>query len=182
MTVRTASTLALIVCWGSAGAAFARGLSPQEFVHKAAAAGMAEVELGQLASNQGSSDAVKQFGQQMVRDHSAADDKLKQLAQQQNITLPTALPPDKQSTADMLRRKSGTAFDRAYAAQMVRDHEKAVGLFRTAAADNQLPEDLRRYAKDTLPTLEHHLQEAQQLNDDVRGGQARSTSHRSRSH
>ncbi|HET6194841.1 MAG TPA: DUF4142 domain-containing protein, partial [Acetobacteraceae bacterium] len=44
----------------------------EAWVMKVAKGGMAEVELGKLASEKGSSDAVKQFGQRMVADHSKA--------------------------------------------------------------------------------------------------------------
>jgi len=43
--------------------------------------GMAEVKLGELAQQKGTSDKVKDFGQKMVTDHSKAGDDLKQVAQ-----------------------------------------------------------------------------------------------------
>ena len=49
---------------------------------------MEEVELGKLATQKASSEKVKQFGQRMVDDHSKANDQLKQVASQENITLP----------------------------------------------------------------------------------------------
>ena len=58
-------------------------------VMKAAEGGMAEVELGQLAADKATSDEVKKFGQRMVTDHGKANDELKSLAQQKNITIPT---------------------------------------------------------------------------------------------
>src|SRR5262245_36588594 len=61
------------------------------FVTDVAKDGMAEVELGQLAEQKASSDQVKQFAQRMVADHSKANDELKTLAQNKNITLPTAI-------------------------------------------------------------------------------------------
>jgi putative membrane protein len=41
---------------------------------KAASGGKAEVELGRLASERGTSDAVKQFAQRIVTDHGKADE------------------------------------------------------------------------------------------------------------
>src|SRR5580700_9034431 len=44
----------------------------ETFAKKAAAGGMAEVKLGQLAVERGSNPAVKNFGRRMVQDHSKA--------------------------------------------------------------------------------------------------------------
>src|SRR5437763_16731925 len=63
--------------------------SDKSFVKKAAEGGLAEVELGQLATQKASSEEVKKFGQRMVDDHSKANDQLKQVAAQQQIDLPT---------------------------------------------------------------------------------------------
>src|ERR1035438_9283123 len=51
-----------------------------QFAKKAAQGGMAEVKMGQLAQEKGTSDAVKKFGQRMVDDHSKAGDDLKKAA------------------------------------------------------------------------------------------------------
>src|SRR5205807_9610068 len=70
----------------------------QTFVMKAAQGGMAEVKLGQLAKDHASSNAVKQFGQQMVDDHGKANDELKSLASQKGITLPGDIDAKHQAT------------------------------------------------------------------------------------
>ena len=53
----------------------------REFVEKAMMGGMTEVELGKLAQQKGTSDAVKQFGQRMVDDHSFLDRRRKATTQ-----------------------------------------------------------------------------------------------------
>ena len=65
--------------------------SDKKFVLDAAKGGMAEVELGKLATEKAASDDVKKFGQRMVDDHTKANDQLKQVAQQEGIQLPTGL-------------------------------------------------------------------------------------------
>jgi len=56
----------------------------RNFLMEAAMGGMMEVELGRMATQQGSSDAVKQFGQRMVDDHSKANQELMSLAKQRH--------------------------------------------------------------------------------------------------
>jgi putative membrane protein len=46
----------------------------RKFVMDAAHGNMAEVELGKLAVERGTNDAVKQFGQRMVDDHGKASE------------------------------------------------------------------------------------------------------------
>jgi putative membrane protein len=64
--------------------------SEREFVTQVVQDSMAEVQLGQLASQRALRDEVKQFGQRMVRDHTQVHNELKQLAAQKGITLPAA--------------------------------------------------------------------------------------------
>jgi putative membrane protein len=83
------------------------------FAKQAAMGGMAEVKLGQLAVDKGSSDFVKQFGQKMVDDHGKANDQLKSVAAKDSITLPTDISPKDQALFDRLSKLSGAAFDSA---------------------------------------------------------------------
>jgi putative membrane protein len=140
--------------------------SDRAFVVEAAAGGMAEVELGRLASEKAASDQVKQFGRMMVTDHSKANEKLAAIASDLQLMAPHALKPEHQEAVDRLSKLSGEAFDRAYVQQMVKDHEKDVDLFKKHAASAEHP-DIRQFASSTLPTLERHYARAQQLQQEV---------------
>jgi putative membrane protein len=134
----------------------------QTFVKKAAQGGMAEVELGKLATQKASSEDVKKFGQRMVDDHTKANDQLKQIAGDKGVTLPTDLNSKDQAMKDRLSKLDGEKFDQAYMKNMVRDHTKDVSEFRkesTSGKDN----DLKSFASQTLPTLEDHLKEAKSI-------------------
>src|SRR5580700_4077267 len=65
--------------------------SDRKFVRAAAQGGMAEVELGKLAAEKGSSDEVKKFGRRMADDHSKAGNQLKQIASEKGIAVPQQL-------------------------------------------------------------------------------------------
>ncbi len=131
----------------------------QMFVKKAAEGGLAEVDLGNVAKQNGSNDAVKQFGDRMVTDHSKANDELKSLAQQKNWTLPTEPKAADKSKKDRLSKMNGAAFDKAYMRDMVMDHEKDVKEFKKCAASCK-DSDLKAWAAKTAPTLEDHLKMA----------------------
>src|SRR5581483_6299137 len=90
------------------------GSADRAFMMKAAEGGMAEVEMGNVAKANASNDAVKNFGQRMVDDHTKAGDELKSLASQKNVTLPSSLNGKDQAMKDKMSAMKGDAFDRAY--------------------------------------------------------------------
>jgi len=136
------------------------------FAKEAAQGGMAEVKLGQLAQDKGSSDSVKSFGKRMVDDHSKAGDKLKDAAAKDSLTLPTDISAKDQATYDRLSKLNGAAFDRAYAKDMVKDHQTDVAAFQKEANSGK-SESLKSFASETLPTLQDHLKEAKEMTKTV---------------
>jgi len=161
---KTASLIGAGLLVLAAGHAMAEVSSAdQAFAVKAAAGGEAEVILGRLASEKGGSQQVRQFGQQMVTDHSKANQELQAIAKQQNMTLPTKPEAASTATQQRLQASSGTTFDSAYAKDMVQDHQEDVADFQKEAASGQDPA-LKAFAQKYLPVLQHHLQMAQQIN------------------
>lgn len=137
-----------------------------KFAAAAAAGGMAEVKLGELAQQNGSSDTVKSFGQQMVTDHTKAGDDLKSVALQQGITLPMDMSKQDQDTYDRLSQLHGRQFDKEYAQDMVMDHEKDIADFQKEASSGKNA-SLRDFATRTLPTLKNHLRMAEDMNHKI---------------
>jgi putative membrane protein len=135
----------------------------EHFVMEAASGGMAEVELGKLAADKASSAKVKDFAQRMVTDHGKANDELKSLAAKKNITLPSSPDAKHKATYDRLSKLSGAAFDRAYIADMLADHQKDVAAFKKQSQTGK-DADIKAWAAATLPTLEEHLKLVQSLN------------------
>ena len=126
------------------------------FWNEAAAGGMAEVELGKLASTKSQNASVKQFAQMMVTDHTKGNDELKSLAMKKNVVLPTAPDAAHQAVKHKLEGMSGADFDRAYVEAMVKDHEATVQLFESQAQGGA-DADAKAFATKTLPTLQKHL-------------------------
>jgi putative membrane protein len=147
-------------------------LADEKFVEKAAQGGMAEVELGQLATQKASSDDVKKFGQRMVDDHSKANEELKQVAGSKGIDLPMSLNAKDQATKDRLSKLSGDAFDRAYLQDMVKDHIKDVAEFQHESKSGK-DSDIKNFASQTLPTLQEHLNQAKSIAPKGQSSQAK---------
>ena len=132
------------------------------FVKKAAEGGIAEVALAKLAQEKASNADVKSFAAKLEKDHSQANDGLKDVASKKNITLATAPAKNHQALHDKLAKLSGAEFDKAYVAAMVDDHQKDVREFSRVASSNG-DADVKAFATKTLPTLKEHLQQAQDL-------------------
>jgi putative membrane protein len=143
-------------------------MGDSRFMKNAAEAGMAEVQLGQLAAQKATSADVKSFGQHMVDDHTKANDQLKRLAAQKGVTLPDSPSMMQKHDVDRLSKMSGADFDRAFMDQMVKDHKKVVAEFDKASKGSK-DSDVKSFASSTLPTLQDHLQMAQTLDSTVGG-------------
>lgn len=133
-----------------------------EFAVKAADGGMMEVQLGELAQKNAANAQVKSFGKMMVDDHTKANNELKTLAAQKNITLPATLSNDNQKMYNDMMAMKGADFDKHYVDHMVDDHEDDVEMFRKASMNAADPE-IKAFAAKTLPTLEMHLQKIKEI-------------------
>lgn len=139
------------------------------FVVNTANAGMTEVQAGQMAEQKGMGKDVKDYGAMMVKDHTAAGDKLKALAASKNITLPSSISPEMQKNLDDLQKKDGKDFDKAYMNMMVDDHKKVISMFEDESKKGT-DADIRAFADNTLHTLKTHLEKAEECKKMMKGG------------
>ncbi len=114
--------------------------SDKQFVMEVSQGGMAEVQLGNLAVQKAASSDVKQFGQRMVDDHSRAGNELKQFASGKNVSLSSEIGAEHREVMDWLSKLSGKEFDRAYMADMLKDHEKDVAAFERVSQHGDDPD------------------------------------------
>lgn len=133
------------------------------FALAAAEGGMFELEAAKLARDKASDPAIKDFAQKLIDDHGAANDKLRRIATSHDLALPATLPADKRRELDKLDKLSGPEFDKRFVQIVARkDHKADIALFEKASRDLR-SEDLREFAKNTLPTLQQHLSNASKL-------------------
>jgi putative membrane protein len=137
------------------------------FMIQAKASGMAEIRMGQLALQETSNIKVKGLAQRIVEDHANANRKLGALAQDKQVTLPDSSSNDAQATVASMSSLDGGKFDRAWAAAMVSDHQKAITLFTNEIEKARDPQ-VRAFAQATLPTLKAHLEMAQRLQSQLK--------------
>jgi len=139
----------------------------KDFVENAAQSGFMEVEASKLAQQKASSADVKAFADQMVKDHTAANEELASIASAKGLKASTEPSLMQKGKLKLLSGKDGKDFDEAYADTVgVAAHEDAVELFQKAVNEVKDPE-LKAYAEKTLPKLQGHLEMAKQLQQKV---------------
>lgn len=132
----------------------------QKFIKNAMEGNMAEVDVGKLAQEKGKSEAVKKFGQMLATDHAKANEGAKSAAQNVGVEPPSGASVGEQATYLKLKVLSGDTFDKSFANTMVSDHESDIKEYQKASGKSDA---VGQYAKKTLPTLQKHLQDAKQL-------------------
>jgi predicted outer membrane protein len=160
------TTLPLLKTHLAAAEEISAQLDPASFLATAHRAGLAEIQLAQLALEKASNERVRSFAQRMVDEHTQADTQLSTLAQQKGVTLTDTLSPQDQATLSELENFSGADFDEAYMDANVIGHVKAVRLFRKQAKSG-LDNDVKAYAADTEPRLTEHLLAAHEVDQQV---------------
>ena len=125
------------------------------FAKEAAVGSMFEEQLAQIAQKQASSDQVKQLAQQIMQDHKQASEQLKPIAQQLGVEIPKDLPQAKKEKLEYFRSLNGQQFDQEYVSAMKAEHAHDISCFqdKAAVAQNQ---ELKQWAQQTLPKLQHH--------------------------
>lgn len=132
------------------------------FLRKAAEGGLAQVEMGQLASSNGGSQEVKDLGQKLAEDHAKLNTSMASVADSIGVRLPKKMNKADQATYDRLKGLSGPAFDKEYLTCMVRDHHEDLREFRIesqSTTDTELKETVDQGAK----ILHDHLREVSRL-------------------
>jgi len=151
----------------SAGPSSAEGAAlsaaDRSFVTEAAGSGLYEVAVARLATEKASDPAVKDYAAMLLDHHREANDKLKRVAKDKGLTVPSEIPAAKQRKIDALSQASGSAFDRQFIQEVgLHDHKNDIALFEKASK-NAKDSEVRSFAEDTLPTLRSHLDSAQKL-------------------
>jgi putative membrane protein len=141
------------------------GIAPKtaDFIKEAATSDMLEIEAGKIAEQKGNA-TEKTFAGQMITDHTKTSSELKSMVSgDMAAAIPTALDDSSQKKLAKLRDARADNFASEYDPMQVSAHKDAVSLFERYAKGGDDPK-LKDWAGKTLPTLQHHLEMAQDMN------------------
>ncbi|MEI8234848.1 MAG: DUF4142 domain-containing protein [Verrucomicrobiota bacterium] len=131
-----------------------------EFLKKAAEINLTEIELGKIAERVSSDPNIKKIAGTIVKDHTAANQKLERLAASKGVSLPMEPSIWDRHSLNVMQKEQGEKFNKEFLAFNLKGHEKAIALFEKEASRVKDP-DIKAWAQKTLPELRQHLAMAQ---------------------
>lgn len=137
-----------------------------DFVAKAAASDMFEIEAAKVALKRSASPQVKAFAQMMVEAHTKSTADLKKAIADSStpVTPPAVLPQDLQDKLGDLNKADAKDFDRNYLDNQVDAHQAALDLMQRYAQDGDVPA-IKSFAATTAPVVQQHYDKAKALRD-----------------
>jgi putative membrane protein len=139
------------------------------FAMKASDGNLTEIKMGKCAEESASNSNVKAFAAKMVKQHSKAQDELKEICKTSKIECPEKLTKEGQEACEKCAKLKGEKnFDATYIATQIECHEKALKLYEKAAKECE-SEMLKDYANKTIPTIKEHLALAKKIQNEVAG-------------
>jgi putative membrane protein len=142
--------------------AVAKDNPDESFYKNAAEAGHAEVEAGKGAEAKATSPAVREFAAMMVKDHTAANEKLQKIATSKGIELPTGPAMMQKAMNKKTDMKSGDAYDKDYIHSQIKAHQDTAELLQKEIAEGKDPQ-AKAFASETLPKVQAHLEKINQI-------------------
>jgi putative membrane protein len=134
-----------------------------DYVTKAGASDMFEIQSSQIALQKAQNPEVRSFAQMMIDHHTSTSAQLMSAAKQAGLAPPpAALPADKQQKIAMLRNTPAASFDQTYMREQVAGHTEALALHQSFAQNGEV-DPLRQVAHQAVPVVEGHLVQARRI-------------------
>ena len=151
-----------LVLFAAAIPAFsAMNSADRQFMITAARTDMIEAHEGQIAADRATQSDVKDLAKALINDHTQDYEQLTILATKTGVKIPKGINAAKDPAIAQLNHLKGAGFDRQFAKDEIVDHRRAVAAFKRESEHGKDP-DVKAYATQTLPTLEKHLQLAEE--------------------
>lgn len=145
-------------------------LSDAEIAHVAYTAGELDIKAAKLALEKSKDDAVRAFANDMVRDHTAVNEKALALVKKLGVT-----PKDNDTSKGLvaasnekqaeLEKLSGAKFDKAYVDNEVAYHKTVNDALKTTLIPSAENDELKSLLETGLKIFKGHEQHAENLTD-----------------
>jgi len=150
--------------------ASAQGAAPTDpqIAHIVVTANQVDIDAGKVAESKGASKEVKDFGKQMVTDHTGVNQQAAALVKKLNVT------PEDNPTSESLKTGGaenvkkleglkGADFDKAYIAHEVAYHQQVLDAIDNTLVPNAKNAELKGLIVKVRPAFVGHLEHAKQI-------------------
>ena len=167
MSFKTAAFCAALLLGGAPAIAADAPTDPQ-IAHIAYTAGNLDIDAAKQALVRSHNRTVRSFASEMVRDHTAVNEKALALVKKLHVTPeanPTSagLTKDADSTRERLSHLSGNAFDRAYIQNEVAYHKAVNGALQSTLIPSAKNAELKSLLETGLTLFREHQAHAEQI-------------------
>jgi putative membrane protein len=136
-------------------------ISAEDFIEKASAANIAEIETGKVALDKAESMDVKSYARKMIGEHSTANGDLRTLAAQKDVEMEDDASLMSKAKKFILEQRDGESFDEAYINNQIKAHQSAIELYKKGVKSTDA--GVRAFSVAILPKIEQHLATAKAL-------------------
>jgi putative membrane protein len=146
------------------------GLNDPQIAHIAYTAGEIDIHAAQLALKKSNNPDVHSFANEMIRDHTAVNQKALALVKKLEVK-----PEDNETSRSLMEQAknestrlsnlNGAAFDKAYAANEVAYHQKVNAALQNTLIPSATNPELKQLLSTGLKIFEGHQQHAEQLSE-----------------
>ena len=145
-----------------------QGPSDPQIAHIVVTANQVDIDAGKLAEKSGSSKEVRDFGKQMVADHTSVNKSATELVTKLKVKPETndtsaSLKKGGDESMAKLKKLKGKEFDKAYVDNEVTYHQSVIDAVDKTLIPNAKNEELKSLLEKTRPTLVQHLEHAKML-------------------
>lgn len=126
---------------------------------------LAEVAAGTAAQEHAASEAVRELGAMLIKDHQALDADLTAAAEEFGVELPTAPSAAQQAALEKVMAQKGEAFDAAWIASQIEGHRMSLAAGEEQIVSGSDPTAIA-LAEASAPVIQGHLDHALQLAED----------------
>ncbi len=133
-----------------------------------------DIDHAKLARSKSKNPEVRDFAQQMITDHSALQNSVKDLGAKLNVTpadsdTSNSLKSQAEQTTEKLKGLSGRAFDKAYIDDEVAYHQAVINAVSSVLIPNAQNAELKSALQNAAPLFQGHLEHAKKVQADLEG-------------
>ncbi|MGZ5178954.1 MAG: DUF4142 domain-containing protein [Ramlibacter sp.] len=167
--MRTLPALVALLAGATFSAAHAQsGPTDPQIAHIVVTANQVDIDAGKLAEKQAASKDVRQFGKQMVTDHTSVNRSATELVQKLHVKpeandTSASLKKGGDENMAKLRKLKGKEFDKAYVDNEVTYHQAVIDAVDKTLVPSAKNAELKALLEKVRPTLVQHMEHAKQL-------------------